>query len=72
MFQNQSIYIRCHNSFGINLGESTLFFTQMVFILPFGEKFEPIILVADGYLMFVTFLVQNMDVTFFNRVFFEK
>ena len=27
VFENQSIYIRCHKSFCINLGEGTLFFT---------------------------------------------
>ena len=28
VFKNQPIYIRCLKSFGINLGEGTLFFTQ--------------------------------------------
>ena len=32
VFENQSIYIGCHKSFCINLGEGTLFFTQIILV----------------------------------------
>ena len=41
VFENQSIYIRCNKSFCINLGEGTLFFTQIIFVLLFDGKIEP-------------------------------
>ena len=40
VFKNQSIYIRCHEPFDINLGEGTPLFTQFLFILLFGGEFE--------------------------------
>ena len=47
VFENQSIYIRCHKSFCINLGEGTLFFTQIIFILLFLVVKLSLV---DGYL----------------------
>ena len=42
MFKNQSIYIRCHKSFSINLGEGTLFRLRRLYLFSFlGGRFEP-------------------------------
>ena len=35
VFKNKSIYMRCHKSFCVNLGEGTLFFMEIISFLLF-------------------------------------
>ena len=56
MFKNQSIYIRCHKSFGFNLGGlhwHTVFYADYIILFSFvGGKYEPSGWLSTGVIAF--------------------
>ena len=59
LFENQSIYMRCHKSFGINLGGAHCSLRRLHLFSFFGVKFEP-----SGWLSteVIAFFKKNLTV----------